>query len=48
MNILFRVVLWSFLLVFLSTCSDNGGEELVHKANNEWIKGRNHGAIEIF
>ena len=48
MNILFRVVLWNFLLVFLSTCSDNGGEILVHKANNEWIKGRNHGAIEIF
>ena len=32
----------------MSACSNDGGEKLVLKANNEWIKGRNHGAIEIF
>ena len=32
----------------MSACSNNGGEQRVLKANNEWIKGRNHGAIEIF
>ena len=48
MQILFRLALPILLLFLLSTCSDNGGEKLVHKANNEWITGRNHGAIEIF
>ncbi|HJL73363.1 MAG TPA: tetratricopeptide repeat protein, partial [Nitrospinaceae bacterium] len=28
-------------------CGKSGGEKLVLKANDEWIKGRNHGAIEI-
>ena len=48
MKILFRLVLLALLVFHLSTCSNNGGEKLVLKANNEWIKGRNHGAIEIF
>ena len=48
MQILFRLALPILLFFLLSTCSDNSGGELVHKANNEWIKGRNHGAVEIF
>jgi len=43
-----RLVLLIFLFFLLSTCSNDGGEKLVLTANNEWIKGRNHGAIEIF
>ena len=48
MKFLFRLALPAFLIFTLSTCSDNGGGKLVLQANNEWIKGRNHGAIEIF
>ena len=48
MKILFRLVLLAILIFLLSACSNNGGEQRVLKANNEWIKGRNHGAIEIF
>ena len=48
MKNLFRLILVVFLFLILSTCSKDGGEELVLKANNEWIKGRNHGAVEIF
>ena len=29
-------------------CETDQGEQLVLKANNEWIKGRNHSAIEMF
>ena len=42
-----RIILF-FLVLFLTACVDNGGDKLIFKANNEWIKGRNHSAIEIF
>ncbi|KMP10845.1 hypothetical protein UR09_05060 [Candidatus Nitromaritima sp. SCGC AAA799-A02] len=43
-----KAALSGFLLLILTACGDSGGEKLIQKANNEWIKGRNHGAIEIF
>ena len=48
MKSLFGFVLLILSFFFLSACSNNGAEQLVLKANNEWVKGRNHGAIEIF
>lgn len=37
----------SLLLLFLSACGDNQLDQLIQKADEEWIKGRNHSAIEI-
>jgi outer membrane protein assembly factor BamD (BamD/ComL family) len=48
MKILFRFI-WPILFIISSLACETGqGEQLVVKANNEWIKGRNHSAIEIF
>ncbi len=47
MKTLFRLILPILLVFLLSACGKSGGEKLVLKANDEWIKGRNHGAIEI-
>lgn len=35
------------LLLFLSACGDSQLDRLIQKADEEWIKGRNHSAIEI-
>ncbi|MCH8157550.1 MAG: tetratricopeptide repeat protein, partial [Nitrospinae bacterium] len=43
-----RRIILCFLVLFLTACADNGGDQLILKANGEWIKGRNHSAIEIF
>lgn len=48
MKILFRLISPILLIFLLSACGNSGGEKLVLKANDEWIKGRNHSAIEIF
>lgn len=39
------------LLVFLclfSACQDTQVEKLLNQANEEWVKGRNHSAVELF
>lgn len=37
------------LIVLFSACGDNQQiERLIQKANDEWVKGRNHSAIEMF
>lgn len=43
-----RIFLLGFLVLFSASCGNSGGEDLILKANTEWIKGRNYGAIEIF
>jgi TolA-binding protein len=48
MSLLFRIVVLAVLLFNLSACSNKSTEKLVQKANSEWVKGRNHSAIEIF
>ena len=48
MKTLFKLALPILLIILLLGCESNRGEELVLKANNEWVKGRNHSAIEIF
>ena len=48
MKTLFRFALPILFIVFLLGCETGQGEQLVLRANNEWIKGRNHSAIEIF
>ncbi len=37
-----------FFLYCLAGCSDDKIDPLIHKANNEWVKGSNHRAIELF
>lgn len=37
-----------FLTMALSACMDSPVERLIQKANDEWVKGRNHSAIEMF
>ena len=48
MKTLFRFTLPILFILFLLACETDQGEQLVLKANNEWIKGRNHSAIEMF
>ncbi|NIQ04084.1 MAG: tetratricopeptide repeat protein [Nitrospinaceae bacterium] len=38
----------AFLWIFLVSCIGSSGDALIQKANREWIKGRNHSAIELF
>jgi len=40
--------LLSFVVLFLTACGDGGGQKLISEANDEWIKGRNQSAVEIF
>ncbi|QPJ64601.1 MAG: tetratricopeptide repeat protein [Candidatus Nitrohelix vancouverensis] len=42
-----RLILFICLLSLLS-CKDNSSPPLIMKANEEWIKGRNYSAIEMF
>lgn len=40
-----------FLLIFLclfAACQDTQVEKLLNQANEEWVKGRNHSAVELF
>ena len=48
MKYFFRIFLPIVLLIPLLACEADQGAQLIHKANNDWIKGRNHSAIEIF
>ena len=48
MKILFRFILPILFIIPLLACETGPGEQLVIKANDEWIKGRNHSAVEIF
>jgi TolA-binding protein len=48
MKALFRFILPLLLIIYLQGCDNSQGEQLVLKANNEWVKGRNHSAIEGF
>ena len=48
MKALFRFTLPLLLIVNLLACDNRQGVQLVLKANNEWIKGHNHSAIEGF
>lgn len=45
-----RLVLLILLPVSFSllACGNNEGQNLILKANNEWIKGKNHSAVEQF
>ncbi|MFQ5451471.1 MAG: outer membrane protein assembly factor BamD [Nitrospinaceae bacterium] len=42
------VLLLSGLLSFVGGCGNAAKDPLIQKANNEWIKGRNHRAVELF
>ena len=48
MKALFRLILPILFVFPLLACKIGQGEQLVLKANNEWVKGRNHSAIEMF
>ncbi len=47
-----RAVLWilpiASLVLMLAACADSRVEKLLAKANEEWVKGRNHSAVELF
>ena len=47
MKILFRFILPILFIISSLACETGQGAQLVLKANNEWIKGRNHSAIEM-
>ena len=48
MQNLIRCILPVLFIIPLLACEADQGEQLVLKANNEWVKGRNHSAIEMF
>ena len=48
MKTLLRFFLPILFVIPLLACEKGQGEQLVLRANNEWIKGRNHSAIEMF
>ena len=37
-----------FFFCFLSACGENVSDSLMMKAQDEWVKGRNHSAVELF
>ena len=43
-----KLSLLCFMVLFLTACGDGDGQKLISEANNEWIKGRNQSAVEIF
>ena len=47
-----RAALWilpiASLLLLLAACADSRVEKLLAQANEEWVKGRNHSAVELF
>ena len=48
MKYFFKMVIIILLIIPLWACNSNQGEHLILKANNEWIKDRNHSAVEMF
>ena len=46
-RIVSQIVVYVLLLVTLS-CGDSRVESLLLRANEEWVQGRNHSAIELF
>ncbi len=43
-----RAILCSIILLFTLSCQDERAEDLIQKANQEWIKGQNSSSIELF
>lgn len=43
-----RLLLIAPLVFMLTSCADSRVEKLIAKANEEWVKGRNHSAVELF
>ncbi len=48
MKYFFKIVILILLIIPLWACDSNQGVQLIQKANNEWIKDRNHSAVERF
>jgi TolA-binding protein len=48
MKFVFKLTLFFLCVFFLQACENSEGSRLILSANNEWIKGRNHSAIEGF
>ena len=48
MKALFRFILPVLFIISLLACENSQGSRLILKANNEWINGRNHSAVEGF
>jgi TolA-binding protein len=46
-QIIYTAILWVVLTAFLG-CGDSRVENLLLRANEEWVQGRNHSAIELF
>ena len=46
--VIHRLLILLPLVFLLASCTDSKVEKLIAKANEEWVKGRNHSAIEIF
>ncbi|NIP99844.1 MAG: tetratricopeptide repeat protein, partial [Nitrospinaceae bacterium] len=40
--------IWVLMWMVLAGCGDHRAENLLQKANDEWVKGRHHSAIELF
>jgi len=47
-SVYFGVLVFSVFLVCLSGCGGRDSDPLIQQANDEWVKGRNHSAIELF
>ncbi len=43
-----KLSLLYFMVLFLTACGDGDGQKLISEANEEWVKGRNQSAVEIF
>ena len=48
MKYFFSIFILILLIIPLWGCDTNKGVQLIQKANNEWIKDRNHSAVEMF
>ncbi len=43
-----RLLIIAPLIFILTSCAESRVEKLIAKANEEWVKGRNHSAVELF
>ena len=48
MKYIFSIFFQILLIIPLWACDSDKGVQLLQKANNEWIKDRNHSAVEMF
>ena len=48
MKVFFKFFLPVLFIIALLACENSQGARLILKANNEWISGRNHSAVEGF